>query len=400
MRDRMLNKKILQYYNFPQRALRNLGTFNTSYMDTTAKEIFFHYVGVNAVDSHAYPELDFIKAQCAEFLLNLFHAKNNEHFRYFTASGSSESILLAMLVLKKQHQKLSPLRAYRPNIIIGENSHIAWYKAARYLNIELRVSALNRTTLTIDNDKAVTLIDDNTIGICCTLGAPTTLLCDNVFDMNSKLMQHFQATGQFIAIHVDAAIGGFIIPFMHPHLKFDFSLPHVFSINVSSHKYGLIYPSLGWLFLRNASCLDEMLDESDYLGSSIKQFSIQFSHSASHLMTQYYYIQTLGKLGYQRIMNQLLDYTEKLKQMLIHKQENIQFIENTGATLPGLVFTITNTEMDILSKELREKNWYLPVYSLPNSALQVARIVVRHGYNSSLIDELSSDIVTAQAVTN
>ena len=391
----MPKQRILQHYNFPHRALRNLGTFNTNYMDKHAEDIFFHYAGVNAVDSHAYPELDFIKAQCAEFLLNLLHAKNNDDYRYFTTSGSSESILLAMLVLKKQHQALHPHQVCKPNIIIGENSHIAWYKAARYLSIELHVSALSTTSLTIDNDQIISLIDENTIGICCTLGAPTTLLCDDVLDLNNKLIQHFQATGQFIPIHVDAASGGFVIPFVHPNLKFDFCLPHVFSINVSSHKYGLIYPSLGWLFLRNAPCLHELLDESDYLGTSIKQFSMQFSHSASHIMTQYYYIQTLGKLGYERIMTQLFSYTERLKQALMHKQKNIQFIGSMGAVLPGLIFTINNKDMTVLSKELKAKNWSLPVYSLPSSTskLHVARVVIRYGYNESLIDEFSADML-------
>ncbi len=398
-----MQKEIVQTYNFPTRALRNLGTFNTSYMDKHAQEIFFYYAGVNAVDSHAYPELEFIKAQCAEFLLTLLNANDGDDFRSFTTSGSSESILLAMLVLKKQYQQLNPQQICKPNIIIGENSHIAWYKAARYLGIDLRISSLNPTSVTMDNDQILTLIDADTIGICCTLGAPTTLLCDDVFDLNLKLEHLFQTTGQFIPIHVDAASGGFVIPFIYPDFKFDFCLQHVFSINVSSHKYGLIYPSLGWLFMRYTPCLDKLLDESDYLGASIKRFSMQFSHSASHLMTQYYYIQTLGKVGYKQIMTQLFLYTEQLKQALMHTQKNIQFIETKSATLPGLVFTIKNRDMAVLSKKLKEKNWYLPVYLLPSAAstLYVARVVMRYGYDDTLIDALASDMhsCTQRAMT-
>lgn len=387
----MPKKNLFQTYAFPERAARNLGTFNTHYMNSEARDVFQYYANVNGVDSHAYPELDYIKAQCATFLLDLFHADNMDDFRYFTTSGSSESVFLAVLALKKQHQHLNPDLKIRPNLIIGENSHIAWFKTARYLDIELRIAPLSSTLLTIDNDQVMTLVDAGTIGICCTLGAPTTLLCDDVSNLNIQLKHYQKNTGQFIGIHVDAASGGFVLPFVYPDELFDFGLEHVVSINVSSHKYGLIYPSLGWLLMRYTDSLDDLLDESAYLGASIKQFSMQFSHSASHLMAQYYTIQTVGFIGYKNIMLQLYTYAEQLKCTLATE---IQCIESTRPSLPGVVFSIKNRDMADVSKQLKQRNWYLPVYSLPGSLskLQVGRVVVRHGFNEALIDELSMDI--------
>lgn len=391
----MRKKKLLHDYNFPRRALRNLGTFNTNYMDPDACDVFLHYAGVNAVDNHAYPELESIKAECAEFILNFLNAESMSDYHYVTTSGSSESILLAMLIFKNKSRSLNSQAVFKPNIIIGENSHISWHKAARYLEIELRIAPLNSDSFILDNVQVMTLLDDHTIGICCTLGAPTTLLCDDVFDLNHRLHQHHQTTGQFISIHVDAASGGFVFPFVSPKLTFDFRLPHVFSINMSSHKYGLVYPSLGWLFMRKTSCLEELLDESAYLGTSIKQFSVQFSHSASHLMTQYYYIQTLGFSGYQERIMKLYTYNDLLKQQLTQSLNNPQFIGRGETNLPGLVFSVRSEDMDALSAQLKEKNWYLPVYSLPSSALRVARIVIRYGYDESLINDLSADMAWA-----
>ena len=389
----MPKNRLLKAYNFPDRAVRNLGTFNTHCMDEHARDIFFHYAGVNAVDSHAYPEMELIKTQCATFMLELMNAKNNDDFCYFTTSGSSESVLLSMLVLKAQHQRLNEKRKFEPNIIIGVNSHIAWYKAAKYLGVNLRIAVLNSATLTMVNTEVVQLIDAGTIGICCTLGAPTTLLCDDVLDLDTRLKHYHRATGQFIPIHVDAASGGFVLPFINPDLPFDFRLKHVHSINISSHKYGLVYPSLGWLLMRYTPCLEELLDESGYLGVPIKQFSVQFSHSASHLMAQYYYIQTLGHAGYKKIITKLFDRAEQLKKTLIHTQKNIQFIENDSARLPGLVFSIGNVDMLYFSQKLKEKNWSLPVYSLPNvTSLYVARVVIRYGYDDTLIEDLVSDM--------
>ena len=394
MRKYMPINRIINTYNFPTRAIRNLGTFNTNYMDEEAKEVFFHYAGVNAVDIHAYPELTLIKKYCADFLLDLMHARLNNDFRYFTTSGSSESVLLSILLLQKKYQSAHPHHDGRLNIIIGTNSHIAWFKAARYLGLDLRIARIDDQSFIIDNVHIMSLIDENTIGICCTLGAPTTLLCDDILSLNNLLNGYFQNTGQYIPIHVDAASGGFVMPFRYPDVQCDFSLPHVFSINISSHKYGLVYPGFGWLLTRYTQCLDELIDESDYLGASIKRFSIQFSHSASHLMTQYYYIQKYGKIGYAQIINNLYDYAEYLKNRLIKTQKNIKFIDSTGLGLPGLIFSIKNIDMAELSRKLKEKNWYLPVYSLPNSGNmpQVARVVIRYGYDLELIDTLVSDI--------
>ncbi|MDF1646598.1 MAG: pyridoxal-dependent decarboxylase [Legionellaceae bacterium] len=389
----MVKQKLSCTYDFSVRARKNLGTFNTHLMDEYARNVFFDYAGVNAVDSYAYPEIEQVKKKCAEFILSLLNAKGDEDFQYFTTSGSSESVLLAILVLKTQHQHLNHYRVFKPNIVIGKNSHVAWFKAAKYLQVDVRIAGSD-TLLVMDNLEIMTLIDENTVGICCTIGAPTTLLADDVMGLDTKLAHHHRITGQFIPIHVDAASGGFVIPFVNPELMCDFRLKHVFSMNVSSHKYGLVYPSLGWLFMRNTPCLEELLDEIGYLGKSIKCFSMQFSHSASHLMAQYYYIRTLGYAGYKQIILQLFGYAKRLKQALADTQENIRFVRSDSASLPGLIFFINNIDMCSLSRNLKEKGWCLPVYSLPGtkSELQVARVVVRKGHDDLLLNELVSDI--------
>ena len=377
--------------SIPGRAQRNLGTFSTTYMDNEAKDVFLNYAAVNAVDNHAYPELEHIKRLCADFLLKQFHA-DVQHVRYFTTSGSSESVFLALLAMKKQWQ--DSMKNRKPNFIIGTNSHISWQKAATYLEIELRIAPTHGLN-TLDNEDVMDLVDANTIGVCCTLGAPTTLLCDDIESLNHKLTCYHQSSGHFIPIHVDAASGGFVFPFIEARMPFDFTLNHVASINVSSHKYGLVYPSLGWLFIRNQPVLDTLLDESDYLGTIIKRFSMQFSHSAAQLMTQYHHIQTLGEKGYQRMINTQFYLTEQLKQGFARLDVPFRFIESQQPSLPGLVFSIQEADMITLAQKLREKNWYLPVYWMKNKTTEthVARIVMRHGFNEALIQELMDDFL-------
>ena len=100
-------------------------------------------------------------------------------------------------------------------------------------------------------------------------------------------------------------------------------------------------------------------------------------------------------------MVKLFDYTEQLKQALIHMDKNIQFIENDSVKLPGLVFSIGNVDMNDLSQKLKEKNWSLPIYSLQNvTPLQVARVVIRYGYDDAFISDLVSDIFNSVGYRN
>ncbi len=366
-------KKIVAKFDFKKRAHRNLGTFNTHCMNAEAENIFNHYSSINGVDEYVYSELKHIKQTCAEFMLNLFHAKNLTDFNYVTTSGSSEAILLALLALKQRNTKNSN----KYNFIIGENRHVSWLKAADFLGIQLRVVKGNNPR------NVLNYIDENTVGVGCVIGATTTLLFDDIEKLNTLLEQYYQKTKHFIPMHVDAASGGFVAPFQYPSLRWDFQLSHVFSINVSSHKYGLVYPSLGWLFMRSTSCLPQLTHCSDYLGESANRISIQFSHSAAHLMTQYYHFQTLGISGYQKIVQELYELSAFLREALIEMPEINNLMPENTPSLPGVVFNTNDGSIAALSNYLKQKDWYIPVYQLPSNQQSVARIVIRNGFDES-----------------
>jgi glutamate decarboxylase len=183
-----------------------------------------------------------------------------------------------------------------------------------------------------------------------------------------------------------------------PDLVWDFRLPHVYSINISSHKYGMVYPCLGWLLIRNLPCLEKMTHQNDYLGNNMRRISLQFSHSMAHLLTQYYQMTTLGFQGYKERITQLFVLMDMLKRALIQEDEFylLDQHEKHDQHLPGVVFGAKN-QGDLLqfSANLRNKGWYLPVYRLPapHHQTEVARIVIRHGFSVEDIQQLVFDTI-------
>ncbi len=376
------------------RSRKNLGTFSTTHMNNEFIQIFNHYSAFNAVDSCAYPEFAHMEQDCGKFFLDLFHGHPHDEFRYFTTSGSSEALFMSLIFMKYDWKKSQKNTNGKPNFIIGSNGHTAWQKAASYLDIELRIINIDTTHLTLDENQILKNIDNNTIGIGCTLGATTTLVFDDIQKINHLVEKYKKEKNIFIPIHVDAASGAFIAPFRDPHFIWDFRLPHVVSINVSSHKFGMVYPSLGWLFLRGEISSEELQHESHYLGKSIKRYPIQFSHSGAHLATQYYYIKALGFDGYQKAIQALFAMQQQLLNELSPFEQIKIMLPNNQASLPGIIFTVEsqNSEHHVagLASYLAANGWHLPTFHLPSPLHEklVARIVIRQGFNESLMTEL------------
>ncbi|MBI2790808.1 MAG: hypothetical protein HYX61_02520 [Gammaproteobacteria bacterium] len=387
-------EKILSLIPFPSRSAKNLGTFSTTHMMSNAVQIFNHYSAFNAVDSCAYPEFTHMEQECGKFFLELFHAKHHDDFRYFTTSGSSEALFMSLIFMKYYWKINNKNTQGKPNFVIGTNGHTAWHKATSYLDIELRQINVHPQHLYLDEKHILENIDNNTIGIGCTLGATTTLNFDEVQKINHTLEKYQTEKNSFIPIHVDAASGGLVAPFVNANIIWDFRLHHVVSINVSSHKFGMIYPSLGWLCVRSEISSEELQHESHYLGKSIKRYPIQFSHSGSHLATQYYYVKSLGFEGYQKAIKQLF-VMQQLLLTELKKFEQIKIITpNETASLPGIVFTVESVKAQHhlagLASYLAANGWHLPTFHLPRPAddTMAARIVIRQGFNESLMGEL------------
>lgn len=196
---------------------------------------------------------------------------------------------------------------------------------------------------------------------------------------------------------MDAASGGFVAPFVCPELVWDFRLPKVISINVSGHKYGLVYPGVGWVIWRDPEYLPkELVFNINYLGADQASFTLNFSRGASQIIGQYYQLIRLGKRGYRAIMLNLTRTADYLSANL----ENLGFIimsKRGGEGLPLVAFRLPEGKFYDefqLAHQLRERGWVVPAYTMaPHSdQLKLMRVVVREDFSKSRCDALINDI--------
>jgi glutamate decarboxylase len=196
----------------------------------------------NFIDYEEYPQSAEIQNRCVSMIARMFNAPvedRNENAMGTSCVGSSEAIMLGTLAMKKRWQnkrKAEGKDFSKPNLIMSSAVQVCWEKAARYFDGEEKFVYCTEDRYIIDPEEAVKLIDENTIGICAILGSTYTGEYEDVKKINDLLV----AKKIDCPIHVDAASGGFVVPFVNPNLEWDFRLEKVVSINVSGHKYGLV----------------------------------------------------------------------------------------------------------------------------------------------------------------
>ncbi|KAK5942630.1 hypothetical protein PMZ80_005195 [Knufia obscura] len=383
----------------------NLASFVTTYMEEEAEKLMQEALAKNFIDYEEYPQSAEIQNRCVNMIARMYHCPEtgDEATNAMGTSciGSSEAIMLATLAMKKkwQNKRKAAGKPYdKPNIIMNSAVQVCWEKAARYFDIEEKYVYCTDERYVIDPEEAVNLIDENTIGICAILGLTYTGEYEDV-EAIDKLLREKDID---CPIHVDAASGGFVAPFVNPNLKWDFQLEKVVSINVSGHKYGLVYPGVGWVVWRSPEFLpQELIFNINYLGADQASFTLNFSKGASHVIAQYYQMIRLGKRGYRSIMLNLTRTADYLQQQL----EALGFIAMSpghGRSLPLVAFRIDPDEQYgfdefAIAHQLRERGWVVPAYTMaPHSEkMKMMRVVVREDFSKQRCDALVTDIKMA-----
>ncbi|NQT56130.1 MAG: glutamate decarboxylase, partial [Desulfobacteraceae bacterium] len=287
----------------------------------------------------------------------------------------------------------------KPNLITGP-VQICWHKFARYWDVELREIPLEGDRLMMTPEEVIKHCDENTIGVVPTLGVTFTCQYEPVKEVNDALDKLQKDTGLDIPIHVDAASGGFLAPFVDPDLEWDFRLKRVKSINASGHKYGLAPLGVGWVVWRDKEDLPEdLIFWVNYLGGNMATFALNFSRPGGQIIAQYYNFLRLGKEGYRKIQQACYDTAAYLADE-IGKMEPFKIIYDGRGGIPGLCWTLKEgvnpgfTLYD-LADRLRSRGWQVPAYSMPPNRqdLVIQRILIRHGVSRDLADLLLDDIL-------
>jgi glutamate decarboxylase len=381
----------------------NLATFVTTWMDEEADRLYAATFDKNMVDKDEYPQTAEIEARCVRMLGDLWHAPHAADSVGTSTTGSSEGCMLSGLALKRRWQharRQAGLSTDHPNIVMGGNVQVVWEKFANYWEVEPRYIALEGDVFHLTADRLLDHVDDNTIGVVAVLGSTMDGSYEPIQEICAALDKYEATSGVSVPVHVDAASGGFIAPFLQPDLVWDFRLARVVSIQTSGHKFGLVYPGIGWVLWRAAQFLpDDLVFHVNYLGGDMPTFALNFSRPGAQVILQYYQFLRLGREGFRLVQQTCQEVAVHIARTLAAMP---QFdVISDGTDLPVVTVSLSPDvgKYDVydVSRKLRERGWLVPAYTMPpkRDDLAVLRVVVRNGFSHDMAELFLRDLRVA-----
>ncbi len=316
--------------------------------------------------------------------------------------------MLGALSLKwkwRQRREAEGKPTDRPNLVFGGDVHVVWEKFCRYFDVEPRIVPLQADKYTIGPEDVEPHLDENTIGVAAVVGTTFTGHADDVVGINDLLVSLKHDKGLDIPLHIDGASGAFVWPFLYPDSKWDFRLEQVRSINASGHKFGLVYPGIGWLIfrekrrsrrgprlLRELPGQDgrhlhaQLLDRLGRWSSPSTTTSFASARRATGWLMETY----AGERGDAR--------------QAARGDRQVPDLGRAGEeTLPLVAFNLAEEqpydEFDIAFQLAAERGWMVPAYTMPPNAqdVKMMRALVKLNLSRLLVDTLADDIAAAIA---
>jgi glutamate decarboxylase len=368
----------------------NLATFCQTWLEPEVHELMNTCIDKNMIDKDEYPQTAEIESRCVHMLADLWHAPQAANTIGCSTTGSSEACMLGGLAAKwrwRDRMRRAGKTPSTPNIVWGA-VQVCWHKFSKYFEVEEREVPLEHGRWMMTPDEVLRRVDENTIAVVPTLGLTMTLQYEPVAAICQALDEYQKRTGIDIPVHVDAASGGFLAPFIHPEVIWDFRLPRVKSISTSGHKFGLAPLGVGWILWREAADLpQDLIFQVNYLGGEMPTFALNFSRPGGQVIAQYYNFLRLGREGYRKIQQGCSDtavwFADELRKLGV-----FEILYDGRGGIPGVCWKLSDSAaaegrftLYDLSDRLRYHGWQVAAYSLPPNCQDVVvqRILVRHG---------------------
>ncbi|NUT30507.1 MAG: glutamate decarboxylase [Streptomyces sp.] len=377
----------------------NLATFVTTWMEPQAGILMGECRDKNMIDKDEYPRTAELERRCVAMLADLWHAPDPAAAVGCSTTGSSEACMLAGMALKRRWARRNPDRypGARPNLVMGVNVQVCWDKFCNFWEVEPRLVPMEGERFHLDPQAAAELCDENTIGVVGILGSTFDGSYEPISELCEALDALHERTGTDVPVHVDGASGAMVAPFLDEDLIWDFRLPRVASINTSGHKYGLVYPGVGWALWRDREALpEELVFRVNYLGGDMPTFALNFSRPGAQVVAQYYSFLRLGRDGYRTVQQASRDVAGKVADAVA--QLGDFRLLTRGDELPVFAFTtapeVTAYDVFDVSRRLRERGWLVPAYTFPPNRedLSVLRVVCRNGFSEDLAELFVEDL--------
>lgn len=382
-------------------AKQNLATFCQTDVDPEIHFLMDKCIDKNMIDKDEYPQTAEIENRCVHILADLWNSPQSASTIGCSTTGSSEAAMLGGLALKwkwreKRRKEGKPVD--KPNIVTGP-VQICWHKFARYFDVEIREIPMEHGRLLMTPEEVLRRVDENTIGVVPTFGVTFTLQYEDVKAISEALDELQRKSGLDIPIHVDAASGGFIAPFIQKEIVWDFRLPRVKSINASGHKYGLSPLGVGWVVWREKEDLPEdLIFNVNYLGGNMPTFALNFSRPGGQIIAQYYNLLRHGRQGYAKIQQACLNHGIFIAEE-VRKMGLFDLLYDGKSALPGAAWMLKKNidpgfTLYDLSDRMRTRGWQIASYSLPANCedMVIQRVLIRHGFSRDLAQLMIDDL--------
>ncbi|MCW2996361.1 MAG: glutamate decarboxylase [Conexibacter sp.] len=382
----------------------NLATFVTTWMEPQARVLIDECLDKNMIDKDEYPQTAELERRCVNMLAALWGSESTGgDATGCSTTGSSEACMLGGLALKwrwRERRRAAGKATDRPNLVMGANVQVCWEKFCRYWDVDPRLVPVSPEATHLTAEGAASHCDENTIGVVAILGSTFDGSYEPVAEIAAALDALQARSGLDVPLHVDAASGGFVAPFLDPDLAWDFRLARVQSINASGHKYGLVYPGVGWAVWRDKEALPaDLIFDVDYLGGQMPTFALNFSRGGAQVVAQYYNLIRLGREGYRRVQ-QASRETAMWLAGEIGKLGEYRLLSD-GGELPVFAFAVADEACGFsvydVSEKLRIRGWIVPAYPMPTGMedVSVLRVCVRNGFSRDLASIFLEDLKLA-----
>ena len=265
----------------------------------------------------------------------------------YITTGGTESNIQALRTARNLSNKR------HPNVVVPASAHFSFDKIADLLGIELRKASLDHE-FKVDIDSVEALMDDNTIALVGIAGSTEFGQIDPI----DKLAQVALSNNLFL--HVDAAFGGFVIPFLDKKYDFDFSVKGVASITADPHKMGLSTIPSGGLLFKEESCLLPLEIDTPYL-TIRAQHSLTGTRSGAAVAAAYAVMMHLGREGYRKIVGRCIKMTD----MLVAGTREFGIEPLIEPVINIVALDVPNIEE--VRKKLRKKGWMTSITRNPRA---------------------------------
>ena len=286
---------------------------------------------------------------------------------YITTGGTESNIQALRIARNLDHRS-------HPNVVVPSSAHFSFDKTADLLGVEIRKARLD-SEFRVDIDSVETLIDDNTIALVGIAGSTEFGQIDPIEDLADLALSHD------LFLHVDAAFGGFVIPFLDKKYTFDFSVSGVTSMTSDPHKMGMATIPAGGLLFRQDTCMRPLEIDTPYL-TIRKQHSLAGTRSGAAVAGAYAVMMHLGREGYKKIVDRCMKMTHRI----------VQGADEFGAAPlidPVMnIATLDVPELDKIRKELRAKGWFTSVTREPRAL----RLIIMPHLGEETIEKFISDL--------